>query len=40
MANVLVQFRVDEAERAAAQICSHLGIDLPTYFRMCMIVWE
>jgi len=37
MANVLVQFRVDEAERAAAaQICGHLGIDLPTYFRICM----
>jgi DNA-damage-inducible protein J len=37
MANTLVQFRVDESERAeAAQICSHLGIDLPTYLRMCM----
>ena len=37
MANTLVQFRIDEAERAeAAQICMHLGIDLPTYFRMCV----
>lgn len=37
MANTLVQFRVDETERAtASEICTHLGIDLPTYFRMCM----
>ncbi|MGI6608856.1 MAG: type II toxin-antitoxin system RelB/DinJ family antitoxin [Erysipelotrichaceae bacterium] len=37
MANTLIQFRVDETEREeAAQICSHLGIDLPTYFRICM----
>ena len=37
MANTLVQFRVDETERAeAVEICDNLGIDLPTYFRMCM----
>ena len=37
MANTLVQFRADEAARnKAASICDRLGIDLQTYFRMCM----
>lgn len=37
MANTLVQFRANETERMeAVQICEQLGIDLPTYLRMCM----
>ena len=37
MANTLVQFRADEVARnKAASICDRLGIDLQTYFRMCM----
>ena len=37
MANALVQFRTDETERAkAAAICAALGMDLPTYLRMCV----
>lgn len=37
MANTLVQFRADEdTKKKAARICEKLGIDLPTYFRMCM----
>lgn len=37
MANALVQFRADDAARIqAAQICERLGIDLPTYLRMCI----
>ena len=37
MANTLVQFRAEETMRIkAADICERLGIDLPTYFRMCM----
>lgn len=37
MANTLVQFRADEdTKNKAAKICEKLGIDLPTYFRMCM----
>lgn len=37
MANTLVQFRAEETVRIqAADICERLGIDLPTYFRMCM----
>ena len=37
MANVLVQFRADEATRIqAGTICEKLGIDLQTYLRMCM----
>lgn len=37
MAGVLVQFRVDEAEKLEAiQICEKLGINLPAYLRMCM----
>ena len=37
VANSLVQFRTDETSRVkAAQICEKLGIDLPTYMRMCI----
>lgn len=37
MSNSLVQFRTDEATRIkAVSICERLGIDLPTYMRMCM----
>lgn len=37
MANSLVQFRADDnAKLKAIQICEKLGIDLPTYMRMCI----
>lgn len=37
MANTLVQFRTEEAMRIKAiGICERLGIDLPTYLRMCV----
>lgn len=37
MANTLVQFRTEETARIkASDICEKLGIDLPTYLRMCM----
>ena len=37
MANSLVQFRTDDTSRIkAAAICEQLGIDLPTYMRMCI----
>lgn len=37
MANSLVQFRTDDNSKIkAASICERLGIDLPTYMRMCM----
>ncbi|MCF0141586.1 MAG: type II toxin-antitoxin system RelB/DinJ family antitoxin [Mogibacterium sp.] len=37
MANTLVQFRTEENVRLQAiQICEKLGIDLPTYLRMCV----
>lgn len=37
MANTLVQFRTEETVRIqAVNICEKLGIDLPTYLRMCM----
>ncbi len=37
MANSLVQFRTDDTSRIkAANICERLGIDLPTYMRMCI----
>lgn len=37
MANTLVQFRTEETARIkAVSICEQLGIDLPTYLRMCM----
>lgn len=36
MANTLVQFRMDEAEKLeASQICSRLGFNLQSYLRMC-----
>lgn len=37
MASALVQFRTDEAEKLEAiQICEKLGMNLPSYLRMCM----
>lgn len=37
MANTLIQFRTEETVRIkAVNICEKLGIDLPTYLRMCM----
>ncbi|MCD7785423.1 MAG: type II toxin-antitoxin system RelB/DinJ family antitoxin [Oscillospiraceae bacterium] len=37
MASTLVQFRTDEATRnQATSICEQLGIDLPTYMRICI----
>ncbi len=37
MANTLVQFRMEETARIkAAGICERLGIDVPTYLRICM----
>ena len=37
MSNTLVQFRAEETARLkAVNICEKLGIDLPTYLRMCM----
>lgn len=37
MANSLVQFRTEETTRIkASNICEKLGIDLPTYMRMCI----
>ena len=37
MANSLVQFRTEDISRIKAiQICEKLGIDLPTYMRMCI----
>ena len=37
MANTLIQFRTDENVRTkASEICMALGMDLPTYLRMCM----
>ena len=37
MTSTLVQFRADEAEKIeAVQICEKLGINLPSYLRMCM----
>lgn len=37
MPNTLVQFRMDEMTRLQAiGICDRLGIDLPTYMRMCV----
>lgn len=37
MANSLVQFRMDNSTRIkATDICERLGIDLPTYMRMCI----
>ncbi len=37
MASVLVQFRADETEKLEAiVILNQLGMDLPSYLRMCM----
>lgn len=37
MANSLVQFRTDDTSKIkASDICERLGIDLPTYMRMCI----
>ena len=37
MVNTLVQFRVDESDRTEAmEICSKRGIDLHSYFRICL----
>lgn len=37
MASSLVQFRTDDASKIkAVNICERLGIDLPTYMRMCI----
>lgn len=37
MANALVQFRTDDTSKIkAANICERLGIDLPTYMRICI----
>ena len=37
MANTLVQFSTDETERAeATQILDQLGLDMPSYLRMCV----
>ncbi len=37
MANSLIQFRAEETTRIkAVDICERLGIDLPTYMRMCL----
>lgn len=37
MASSLVQFRTEDTMKVkAASICERLGIDLPTYMRMCI----
>lgn len=37
MANTLIQFRADEAERTeATNILQQLGLDMPSYLRMCV----
>ena len=37
MASTLVQFRTEDTNKIkATQICELLGIDLPTYMRMCI----
>lgn len=37
MANTFVQFRTEETSRIkAVSICEKIGIDLPTYLRMCI----
>ena len=37
MASTLVQFRTDDAAKAkAVRICDRLGLDLPSYLRMCI----
>lgn len=37
MAGTLIQFREDEIKRIkATEICERLGVDLPTYMRICL----
>ena len=37
MASSLIQFRTDDKSKTQAKdICEKLGIDLPTYMRMCI----
>ena len=37
MASVLVQFRTEDSAKAmACSICERLGLDLPSYLRMCI----
>ena len=37
MANTMVQFRTDEAEKLEAmRICARLGLSLPAYLKMCI----
>ena len=37
MASTLVQFRTDDIAKAKAiSICERLGLDLPSYLRMCI----
>ena len=37
MASILVQFRIDDVSKAKATIiCERLGLDLPSYLRMCI----
>jgi DNA-damage-inducible protein J len=37
MTNSLVQFRTDDTSKIkASNICEQLGIDLPTYLRICI----
>lgn len=37
MASSLIQFRTEDMSKVKAiQICEKLGIDLPTYMRMCI----
>ena len=37
MANSMIQLRLDEDTKLkASSICSQLGIDLPTYMRICI----
>ena len=38
MANTLVQFRIDDdTKNKAVYICEKLGMDFPTYLRMCSV---
>ncbi|MEE8837207.1 MAG: type II toxin-antitoxin system RelB/DinJ family antitoxin [Eubacteriales bacterium] len=37
MANTLIQFRADETEKVeATEILNQLGLDMPSYLRMCV----
>ncbi|MCQ2561804.1 MAG: type II toxin-antitoxin system RelB/DinJ family antitoxin [Clostridia bacterium] len=37
MASAFVQFRIEsEVKEEAAKICEQIGIDLPTYMRICL----